>query len=51
LKGRISTTSIRQGEQVQGGVMESFRVGKKYILIFLEEEENECVREELICYV
>jgi hypothetical protein len=45
LKGRISTISIGQGEQAQGGVMES--VGEKnfYLVFFsLEEEENECVR-------
>ncbi len=42
-----STTSIKQGEQVQGGVMES--VGEFFFnLVFcLEEEENECVRGEL----
>ncbi len=50
MEGKISTTSIGQGKQVQGGVMES--LGEKNFLVpcvfSWEEEENECVRRELI---
>jgi len=49
LEGRISTTSIGQGEQTQGGVMGSLRGRSFFYLVFsLEEEENECVIGELV---
>jgi hypothetical protein len=51
LEGRIFISFIKQGEQVQGKVMENFGVGKSFYLVFLEKEENECVGGELVCYV
>jgi len=44
----ISPASIEQGKQAQGGVMEN--VGEKsfYFVFYLEKEENECVKGELI---
>ncbi len=42
-------TSIRQGKQAQGGVMESLVRGVFFLqCVFLEEEENECVRGKLV---
>ncbi len=47
LKGKISTTSIGEREQIQGGVMESLKKNKFYLLFFLERR-NECVRGEFV---
>jgi hypothetical protein len=49
LEGRISTTSNKQGEQVQGGVMGSLGEKNFFILCFSwEKEDNECVRGKLV---
>ncbi len=49
MEGRISTTSIGQGEQAQGGVMGSLRRKSFFYFVFsLEEEENECVIGKLV---
>jgi hypothetical protein len=48
LKGRIFTTSIEQGEQAQTWVMKRMQDNFFVYSIFLEEEEIECVRGELI---
>jgi hypothetical protein len=44
----FSTTSIGQGKQIQGRVMENVGGKKIYRVFSLEEEENECVRENLV---
>ncbi len=49
MEGRISTTSIRQGEQVQGEVMKSLCGNSLvYLVFFLEEVGNDCVKGKLI---
>ncbi len=50
MEGRISTTSIGQGELAQVGVMEAWEKGVLSYVFSWEEEENECVCvwEELI---
>jgi len=50
LEGKISITPIGRGEQVQKKVMRNFKVGKRFYLVFLEEDENECVRGKLFYY-
>jgi hypothetical protein len=42
---------LEKGKQVQKGVIRSFGVWKSFYFVFLEEEENECVRRKLVCYV
>ncbi len=50
MEGGISTTSIGRRKQVQRGVMGNLKERSFfYCLVFsLEEEENECVKRELI---
>ncbi len=49
MEGRISTTSIGQGKQAQGGVMGSLGRREFYLVCFpWEEEENQYVREKLV---
>ncbi len=48
MEGRNSTTSIGQGEQARGRVMESMGENNFYLVFSLEEEEDEFVRGELI---
>jgi hypothetical protein len=49
LEKKISTTSIKQGEQAQGGIMESLSERSCFYLVFSwEKEENECVKGELV---
>jgi hypothetical protein len=49
LEGRIFQPSIRQDEQVEGGVMGGLPREEWYLVFFPgRNEENECVKEEIV---